>query len=497
MSIRTSISAFHHRSVRRRHALELLAYSGGIVVLLLLLSAWICAQGRAAPPPYYWDPHVHVDPLPWNELALADLFAVGLLSLTLFVLAPAAVAATVAGERRTGTLDQLRTTPLDPLALVAGLVVGAPARFYLLCAGPLALHVIAALAGVVPFDAMVASVVILGVGGLASALFALTFALAPRQDTGGAFVALGVAAVLGTSGFISMVFASDRSASHWAFLHPAGALNASYLAFDGLWRHLTTSFWSLEKFNEVAYTGTLAMVPFACVLFVGTAGLVLARAACRKLAAPHLPLFGKLQAVGLFTLVSAALIVPFEVSSRSSREAGMVPLVFGLFLLPAVITIGLFATPAFESWALSLRGRRRPGAWSDGAAPHAAVWTMLGVYLAMVFVRLHAVGFPLLMRDRHVLSFGWGCYIAATMPLFMLFAATRFTSPGARWAFGAAIGAHLLFQIIGIAMVTDGSLGATERTIVEMAALCGVAVPAWIVWRQQALRRRILAGDQL
>src|SRR3954451_4781356 len=173
MSIRTSVSSFYHRGIRRRHALELLAYSGGVVVLLLLLAAWICAQGREAPPPYYWDPSIHVPPLPWNELALADLFAVGLLGLTLFVLVPDAVAATVAGERRTGTLDQLRTTPLDPLALVAGLIIGAPARFYILCAGPMALHVAAALTGLVPLDTFLATMVTFTVGGLACTLLGI------------------------------------------------------------------------------------------------------------------------------------------------------------------------------------------------------------------------------------------------------------------------------------------------------------------------------------
>jgi hypothetical protein len=493
MSMRQSISAFHHRAVRRRHAWELLAYSGGVVFLLLLLSAWICAQGRAAPP-VTWYPGVHVPPIPWNELALADIFGVSLMAIALFILAPATVAATVAGERRTGTLDQLRTTPLDPLSLVAGLIVGAPSRFYLLCAGPLALHLVAGLTGVIPVETLLASTVTLALGGAACMLLALTFALAPRQDTGGAFVALGVAVVLGLGGFVTLGLVTDRSAARWAFMHPMGALSASYLSFDGLWRHLVTGWWSFDKFQESSYTGALAVVPVAGVLLCVVGGAILARAACRKIAAPHLPLFGKLQAVGLFALVAASLILPIERSIPSASSAGLVPLIFGLLLLPVVAMIGLFATPAFESWALALRRHHRAGAWTDGGAPHVAVWSMLAVFVALLLARAGTLGFPHLMRDHHVVSFAWGCLVAATLPIYMLFATTRYMTAGARWAFGLAIGAHLLFQSIGIGMLTDNYLSSTETMVIEMAAMTGVLVPLWVLMRQRALRRRVLAG---
>jgi hypothetical protein len=493
MSIRQSISAFYHRSIRPRHAYELVAYSGGVVLLLLLLSAWICAQGREAPPPYYY-PNLQVPPIPWNELALADIFGVGLMALALFVLAPATVAATVAGERRTGTLDQLRTTPLDPLALVAGLVVGAPARFYLLCAGPMALHVAAGLTGVIPPETLLASTVTLAVGGAACMMLALTLALAPRQDTGGAFVALGVAAVIGMGGFVALAMVGDRSAVRWAFLHPAGALSASYLQFDGLWRHLTTSYWSFDKFHETSYIGALAVMPVVGTLFAVLGGLILTRAACRKIASPHLPLFGKPQAVLLFALVAAALILPLDEHEPSARTAGMVPLVFGLLLLPVLSMIGLFATPAFESWALALRRQHRHGAWTDGGSPHVAVWSMLAVFIALLMARTGSIGFPYLMRDHHAVSFMWGCGLAATLPIYMLFATTRFVTAGARWAFGVAIGAHLLFQAIGIGVMSDGYLDRTETMIIEMATLTGVVVPVWVMWRQRALRKRVLAG---
>ncbi len=494
MSIRASISAFAYRGARRRHAIELLLYSGALVLLLLLLSAWICTQGRLAPPPYQWNPSIQVAPIPWNELALADIFALWLLGLGLFVLAPASVAATVAAERRAGTLDQLRTTPLDPLALLCGLVVGAPARFYILCAGPLALHVFAGLTGTIPLETLGATLVTLGAGGAACILLALVVALAPRQETGGAFVALGVAALLGISAFVAITLGHDRSAVNWAFLHPAGALNASMLAHDGLWRHLSVGYYSLDKFDTPRYASALAMTPLFSTLFAVIGGILLARAACRKLGAPHLPLFSKTQAVALFALSAAAIILPFDEHDSSSRLAGTVPLVYGMFLMPVMGLIGLFTTPSFEAWALDLRRRQPSSGWTDDGKPHVATWTMLGVFVALLFVRLHEVGFPSQMREHHLASFVWMLTVAATLPIYMLFASTRYSTAGTRWAFGIAVCAHLLLQIISIGMMHDSYLGTSEWTVVEIGLLAGVLVPGWVLFRQQMLRKRTLAG---
>src|SRR4051812_39227484 len=149
MTVGASISAFAFRGARARRStvVERLTYSAGIAILMLLLAAWIVSAERDVPP------YVR-DQTPWSVLGLADVFAVWLLGFGAFVLGPAVVAATVAGERRAGTLDQLRTTPLSPLQLAAGMFVGAPARLYLLCAGPLAIHVAAGLFGVISFDTL-------------------------------------------------------------------------------------------------------------------------------------------------------------------------------------------------------------------------------------------------------------------------------------------------------------------------------------------------------
>ena len=486
MSVRVAVSAFAHRGARRSQALELAAYSGGITALIILLAAWIVAQARDVPPGYTVS-------APWSVLGLADLLAVSLVALGLFVLAPASVAATVAGERRAGTLDQLRSTPLDPLGLVAGLVVGAPAKIYLLCVGPLALHVACGLTGVIHADTLAQSLVVLAVGGLGAALLGLVVALAPRQESGGAFLALGLAALLGVSGLVALAFAHDRSTVGWAFLHPAGALDAAYLQHDGLWRRLTTGEWSLSRFESAQYVAGLSLAPVLSVVAWLPAIFLFGRSACRKLAAPHLPLFSKPQALALFTLVTAAVILPFDATDLSRSMAANAVFGFGAVLLPAYAAIGLFATPSFESWALALRGRRALEPWHDEAAPHVLAWTMMIAFYGLCAVKLGAGGFPWRMHDRELTSLGFATLAAATMPVFMLFASTRYTTTGARWAFGAGVAAHLIFQIVMMAIVHDeGFRDGAAGTVAKFAVVLAFAVPAWVLYRQRVLRRKTL-----
>src|SRR5207248_7485733 len=102
MSVGAAISAFTFRGARGRTLATSLAYAAGIAALVLLLAAWIVSAERE-------QSALVRDDVPWSILGLADVFAVWLLGLGAFVLGPAVVAATVASERRAGTLDQLRT----------------------------------------------------------------------------------------------------------------------------------------------------------------------------------------------------------------------------------------------------------------------------------------------------------------------------------------------------------------------------------------------------
>ncbi len=489
MSLGIAVNAFANRGVRRRQAFEFMLYSGALVVVLVLLASWIVSNAEHAPRrAYYYD----APPIPWSVLGLADIFALILLGLGGFVLAPASVAATVASERRSGTLDQLRTTPLDPLSLVMGFIIGAPARFYLLCAGPLALHVVCGLTGVIPVGTMIASVVTLAVGTLACTMVGLALSLAPQQDTGGPFISLGVAGLLGFTGFIAAAMSTERDASHWAFIHPAGALNAVMLAHDGLWRAISIGPWSLDKFAEPSMAGALALSPILSVMASLAGGALLARAACRKLAQPQRPLFSKGQALALFSLACAVVILPLDVARvhMSDRQTGITPLIFGIFLLPILCATALLATPDFKNWALALRSGKKSGLLGDGAAPHLMVALMLSVFLAGCVIALH--GLP--NRERHLAALAWACYTALTIGPFALFATTRYTTTATRTAFSVAVCAHLLFQMICIGLASEGHSGETERMMLEIGGFLALAIPAWVLYRQRVLRKKTLAG---
>jgi hypothetical protein len=498
MSMRVAISAFAHRGARRGAAATFLVYSAVLTGALLLLAAWIAPEARLSDleqlrmwgqmnPPY----HPTLDPSLWTTLALGDVLALWVLALGGFVLAPAMVAAAVANERRAGTLDQLRTTPLSPLALAAGMLVGVPARLYLLLAGPLALHVLAAVAGPLPLSALVSSLAVLAAGTVASATLGLCVALAPRQESGGAFAALGVAALLGVFSLTTCGFASDRHMVAWSFLHPAGALDAVMLAPQGLWRRMIVGPWG-GHFDSAGYQLALPLVPIASVVASLTFAAILLRAACRKLAAPQLPLFGKRQAVALFAFATAVVLGPLVANDHLGEFDSNGAYAFSVLLLPALVAVGLFATPTFEAWALALRSGGRTRWTSDDAPAHRAVWLMLALWAVVVFVmlgdhRMHGFG------GDELIALCWSTLLAVTLPVYFLFASTRYATVAARWAFGVAVAAHVIAQMVAIGIVRGNDARGFAATYVTLAGIAGVFVPAWTAWRQHALKVRTLA----
>lgn len=497
MSVYAAISAFAHRGARRGTASSFVIYSALLGAALLALAAWIAPEARQADVEQLGllamqlrNYPVDLDPSLWTTLALADVLACWALALVGLVIAPAMVAAAVANERRAGTLDQLRTTPLSPLGLACGMVVGVPARLYLLCLGPLALHLGAALVGPLPLWVFAQSLAVLVAGAAASCALGLCVALAPRQESGGTFAALGVAALLAIFGFVTGAFAADRHLVAWSYLHPAGALDAVMLQPHGLWRRMVVGPWR-GHFDDARYTGVLALVPLASVAASLTLAALLLGAACRKLGAPQRPLFGKRQAVTLFALTAAAVVLPLWAAGARDNFDAATAYGLSLLMLPSLVALGLFATPTFEAWAVAVRRRARLGWSADDAAAHRAVWLMelLWGALLLLLVRNHASYFH---RDERT-ALAWTAALALTLPVYFLFASTRYATAAARWAFGVAVAAHLVCQMIAIALVRERELHGFAGTFVTLAAIAAVAVPAWTVWRQRALRRRLLA----
>jgi hypothetical protein len=490
-------AAFVQRTLGKRHAGQLLLYSAGIVALLLLLASWIAGVQRAEAElhPYYGS---YERPELWETLALADIFALVLLGIGLLVVVPAAIASSVAGEQRSGTLEQLRTTPLRPLGLLLGLVLGAPARLYLICVGPLLLHLVAGLLGGTPLHAVLMPVLVLAVGGLAFGLVGAAVGLTQRGR--GAMVTLGLAAISAITALWSAAIAHSALA-RWAFLHPWGAVHAQMLSESELYRQITMgSYTAHYRFTDPDFVDALALAPLLALVLFGAASVVIARASCRRLAAPQVPLLSKLQALMLYSLAAAAVVLPslFDPPRQWDSAAGCA-VACQLLLLPFMTVLAALATPGHDLWAINLRRMRRPGAFSDEAPPHLLCLAMIGAYVVLTVPCFASVsGSCNYLCHRMLAAAALGLVLTATLPIYIHFGASRFVSHRTRTAYVFGIIAHLGVQVAAVLLIAAGAIdgrddGALEVMFVKLALTLAAAVPAWVLWRQRALRERTLA----
>ena len=490
----TAIKAFASRGLRRGTAAQLALYSGGIALLLVLASIWWV--GHADGPPggdsSYLSEYMHeqIPQMAWSVLALADVLAVMALGLGLFVVAPATVVAQVVAERRAGTLDQLRTTPIPPLGLVLGILVGGPARVYLLLIGPLALHVAAGLGGAIHLDTLVTTLLVFAAGGAASLTLALAAALAPRQEAGGGLLAVVVALVLGVLCVMAFVLPGERLPAGWAFVHPASAIDAALLEHDGIWRRLFHSLWDWSAFRDARYVDRLGFAPIGSLLCsLVTTGLVGA-ACCRKLARPHLPLLGKKMAIVAFTAVASAMLLPLIGERAEQTHPGGVIAACAMMLLLGMALLTALATPTAEAWAMGVRRIQKPSLLSDDASPRLAGYLMIAVFAALaLIVSLATAPLGFEMRSTEIIATLWCGVLALGVPSLVLFLGTRWSTPAARWGFGSAIVAYLIAELIAVIMVADRERNFGSAYVQAM-AIVAVAVPVWVAVRQRALRQR-------
>jgi len=91
------------------------------------------------------------------------------------------------------------------------------------------------------------------------------------------------------------------------------------------------------------------------------------------------------------------------------------------------------------------------------------------------------------------LAVDWMVLALVTLPVYFLFAATRYGGSAAgRWAFGVAIAVHLIVQLIAMGMVEHQRwFEGLTLTFVTVAAVAAVAVPGWVLWRQRVLARSV------
>jgi len=489
-----ALNAFAIRSARPSQVAGLLGWSAGAAVTIFLIAAWACANGRAVPP--YYGP-----PIAWDEIALADILGLILLGLGLFVVAPAAVTAQLSAERRNGTLDQLRTTPLSPLGLLLGFVIGVPLRIYLLCAGPVALHVMAVVTGRISVEVFFSTLLVLIVGTAFCVVFGATLALAPQRDGAGALLAVLTAGILGFGAFVGVGMSSSVGSVPWSYLHPAGALSSAMLSQHGLWQQLLLSSWRIETFaGSSSAQLALSLAPLYSIAFSLTLLVLVGRAACRRLGAGSTtgpgekPLFGKLQGISIFTVAAAGVILPVlgDRGYGYGHASGMT-FAMAAALLPILILVALQMTPTAEAWSLHIRSQPKPGRggfFADAAAPHVAVWLCILVFATLSYlVLLHSYSW----HDRSVASMAWAALQTGLVPVLLLFGATRFATPGARGAYFAALAAHVVVQLITVGLLSTHSRG-TEQLFLRGGLVEGLFVPLFVAYRQLVLRRTILAA---
>src|SRR5262249_32646895 len=162
------------------------------------------------------------------------------------------------------------------------------------------------------------------------------------QESGGTFAALGVAALLGMFSFMTSLFACDRHMVAWSYLHPAGALDAVMLGQHGLWRRMVVGPWG-GSYESEGYRMAAPLGALASVVASLTFGAMRLGAACRKLASPERPLFGKRQAVALFAFAAATVVGPLVAAEHLGDFDSNAAYGFSALLLPVLASVGLFA----------------------------------------------------------------------------------------------------------------------------------------------------------
>lgn len=473
----STVSAFAARACPPRQRKTQLLYSAGLTLGLVGLAVWLIFSAIESNSEQYWPSgfEAYVWVLSAQTIfELADILAMVVLSVGCFVVLPASVAALVSTERKTGTMDQLRATPAKSLRLLAGFVLGAPARIYLILLGPFLFHVSMGLVGVVPLYTAFFSTVVLLVGGLTAAIVGAALALSGAEGKGGSGAML-IATFSLILMFITVVIGMESSAGDWSFVHPAGAINASYLADSLMWRYWALDPWDIERFSAILNS------PLHSTLFLVSIAVLLSSAATRRIAHPGARLLRSYEACGLFAIASIALVLP--VPLHDWRDSAILPL--GLLLLPVMAVLLLGTQPSPRRWAMALRK-------SGVSAPWGATFGMIGIFAATIaakaFLSPDAIWKYEYQHDTiEWFGVGWLAFTATSLAILVQFASVRYNRVGHRVGFCAATAVHLFFQLVCSLALQESSLS----TLMPLGLGLGLAVPAIVAWRTAALRSRV------
>jgi hypothetical protein len=465
----TALSAFSARATRGRRAV-LVAYSALVALAILGLS------------------HLIISATPDGDLAqastlgLADMLSVMALGTALFVVAPAMIAAHVAEERRQGTLDLLRTAPISATALTAGFLFGAPGSLYLLCVGPMAIHVAAGLLGVYPIAYLPITLLLFGFGALATMLFAVVVSAAVSREGGGVSPLL-VTGGLAVAALITTSMSSYPDSMPWAFLHPAGGLAFVYDCFPGVYRDLFIRPWQREQIMQGPLSALLCIQPvFIVALYAAASGLLMS-AARRLLSSDPPSKLEKPTAIALFGLAAIAVLVPLRIIVKPSEfETGTFYGMAFTLCMPYLACV-LAVTPSATGRRIGAR------AFSAVGAPHLTALTLaaLGLGLMGLFYG-SSITTALSWETPRALAF---IALALTLPIYALYAATRISTVAGRLAFWAFVGVHFMMQIPAIVGVTE-SLDGVPHVLARVGVAFGIALPVFVAWRQRVADRALV-----
>lgn len=470
-----ALSAFVVRGTQGRRGVMLL-YSGLGTVAIFLLSMLV--SSRAA------EDHHFVDPL-----ALADMLSMMFAVCALLIVAPAVVAAQVGEERRAGTLDLLRTAPLSPTQLAAGFLVGAPGSVYLLTAGPLALHCMATLLGRVPPTAFVESMLLLSIGGVMLMLVSMMVTLTIARGSNAGAAPMMIIGLLTMGALIAVGMASVESSSAWAFAHPAGAIASVYEQFPGPFQDAVISSYQLEQLTSGTGSAWSIVEPIFAVLVYVIGSLFMLVAARRALAGDPPAHLTKVEAVGVFALVVFAVLVP----ARATTFAAVPHDVMGMAvvaLLPAYLLCVLGCTPSSIGY-----GEGKASGLSPRGAPLLASVLMLATVAVLVLALFGEDLLPALRAPGVAGHVGAFAGLALTLPIYSLFVMTRVHTPAGRLAIVAALAVHFVLQLVAWTCGLEAAYrevarpGDVKLLLAHIGMVFGMALPAFVAWRQRASDR--------
>jgi hypothetical protein len=456
-----TIAIFASRGTDRRRAVQILAASAVFAVALVAISYWLSGAWAVECEQYRGPAGKCADLVSLRSIvALADNIAIILVAAAHLVLIPAFVAAGVGAERRNGTLDQLRTTPVEPRALLAGFVFGRPAIIYLGLTGFWLIHCLAALVGARTLRTVVESSAVIIFGGLATSMIGATYALLQERKSAG-LAALVVVALAAPAALLcaALPMANGRNIS-WPLFHPAGALVASY--------GLMESWYSLTPLQP--WAPYLATVLSAALFFL------VAKPAYRRLQAPLLPLLRYREAFVLFVIAAGIVILPVPTSSFNE-----IAVVGGGMLLPVMALLVLLSQPSTQRWLFALRRR-------SVTVPWLPVTAMLAVFWGLVLLKAGRI------EDNAPVTVLWLSWLGLFLGQQMHFAKARFPAASSRLAFLLTSAVVFGLQLAALVQFIFGGhrLDSVEKLLVEAGLAATVAMPLWVGWRLRALRKRSL-----